>query len=247
MGCLVGMADENSGESDATARMIQTGCMWLNSAFRIKVPKNTVGGRWFSFRADYGEMAWGFLFALIVFLVQFTLWNMAGRQSPGPLYLIWSPMTWPVYGFLAFMFGRKMAHISPYRSYSGESATQWATIVLRKSFGRLMSKMGYSDIVYNRVKTTMRDKAEHQFRVTWAREWLGIAPAPYAPHVSNPNKRAIHNEIGMPLCEDIDVYPDNRNMLQRYSQEYLDRQKAQQIRRRIEESDISEDVKDILS
>lgn len=199
------MDESEKEQQERINRMVSTGCMWLNSAFRIKVPKKSGGGRFFSFTADAGEIVWGLLFALVVFVLQFTLWNIVGRTAPGPLYFIWSPMSWFVHPFIAFMFGRKMAHISPYRSHTGESATQWASVAGRKSFGRLMSKMGFSNIAYNRVLTVMRDGSERQFRVTNAREWLGIAPAPYAPHVANPEDRGIHNEIA--VAPEGQVYP----------------------------------------
>lgn len=200
------MSDSDKAQRERIDRMVSTGCMWLNSAFRIKAPKKSGGGRFFSFTADASEIVWGLLFAGTVFLIQFTLWNLAGRTSPGLLYLIWSPMSWFFYGAIAFMFGRRMAHISPYRSHTGESATQWASVAGRKSLGRLMSRMGFSNIAYNRVLTVMRDGSDRQFRITMAREWLGIAPAPYAPHVSDPEDRGIHNEIA--VSPDGQVYPD---------------------------------------
>ena len=217
-----------AGNEPHVDRMVQTGCMWLNSAFRIRVPKTTMGGRLFSFRADFNEILWGLFFAFVVVSVQVILWLVFGKSSPGPTYLIWSPMAWAFYGVAAFLAGRRMAHISPYRLYSGEGATQWASIVVRKRIGRIMSRLGYSDLAYNRVKTSMSDKASHQIRVTWAREWLGIAPAPYAPHVSDPLRTEIHNEIAFrPRGE---VYVNNGDILRRFAEYHQVKARHEQIR-----------------
>lgn len=197
--------------------MIATGCIFLNPVFRIKAPRKRIGRR-FSLSIEGGEALWGFIAAVIVFSISFGIYVLAGRETPRSLVLklIYSPMAWVVWSGMAFVLGRKLAYVSPFMKKSGEGASAWALVTIRKFVSKLASKVGLTTAFYNPVLTVMRDPENHSVQVTMAKEWIGLAPAPSAPWVRDPWVREKLKDIPPQerdyslypeACEQIDIWP----------------------------------------
>lgn len=211
------MSDEDKEYQQSVADMIDTGTIFLNPVFRIKAPRKRIGKK-FAIQLEGTEAVWGIVCAFIAGMTSFSIFMLMGAEYPQNLIaqLIYSPIAWFVWAIAAFLFGRKLAHISPFMERSGEGASAWVRVSSRRALNRIASKIGLVPAYYNPVLSVMRDPEGNEVRASMAKEYIGIAPAPSAPFVKDPwiqeklkdiPPEERNYELYPDACEQIDIRP----------------------------------------
>lgn len=200
--------DDDKEYKQAVQDMIDTGTIFLNPVFRIKAPRKRIGKR-FAIQLEGTEAVWGGILGFIMGFSSLSIFMMMGAEYPQNLIaqLIYSPLAWVVWSIVGFLMGRRLAHISPFMEKSGEGASAWFRVFMRKNINSIASKIGIVPAYYNPVLSVMRDPEGNEVRESMAKEYIGIAPAPSAPFIKDAWVQEKLNEIP-PEERDYDLYPE---------------------------------------